>query len=559
MKTKLVLTGLLAVASLCTLNSQNSSENGNIAPIPLGNNNSGFGFRALQNNQTGGNNNSAVGWESLFSNQNGGGNCAHGAAALWNNTDGNYNVAVGDSTLYSNTTGVGNVASGYLSLFSNTTGDHNVAAGWQGLFNNTSGSYNIAGGEKALFNNTSGSYNVGFGYGSLQANTTGVRNIGIGIWSLYSNTSGNYNIGIGINSSVSNTTGWFNIGIGVEALSNNQTGTENSALGHGALGSTTGSCNVGVGSGALLGNISGSYNSGFGCGTDVGASSYTNATAIGYGAIVSASDKVRLGDDNVTICEIFSGAVYTGSDGRFKNSFSESDVKGLEFINKLRPVVYNLDTRKHTEYITKHMHDSIRQRYLKSDFTKSSSVRRSGFIAQEVEEAAIEVGYNFDGIHKPENETDNYSLAYSQFVVPLVKAVQQMDKQKKEQDQQIENLTKELDAQKVLVNELQRKSGINSGLTSLDSKTSEFSIDQNVPNPFSNETIINFSIPQEVKDAKLNVYDLTGKQLLTFRISERKSSSISLTATNLAAGIYLYTIFADGKVLEAKRMIVSEK
>ena len=61
----------------------------------------------------------------------------------------------------------------------------------------------------------------------------------------------------------------------------------------------------------------------------------------------------------------------------------------------------------------------------KKDYSESSSIRQSGFIAQEVEKAAKESGYDFNGVHKPANENDNYSIGYSLFVVPLVKAVQE--------------------------------------------------------------------------------------------------------------------------------------
>ena len=49
----------------------------------------------------------------------------------------------------------------------------------------------------------------------------------------------------------------------------------------------------------------------------------------------------------------------------------------------------------------------------------------SGFIGQEVEAAAREAGYDFSGIMPPQNDKDHYSLCYAEFVVPLVKAVQE--------------------------------------------------------------------------------------------------------------------------------------
>ncbi|MDW8420067.1 MAG: hypothetical protein RML37_11710, partial [Chitinophagales bacterium] len=50
----------------------------------------------------------------------------------------------------------------------------------------------------------------------------------------------------------------------------------------------------------------------------------------------------------------------------------------------------------------------------------------TGFIAQEVEQAAQEIGYDFSGLDKPQNEHSLYGLRYAEFVVPLVKAVQEL-------------------------------------------------------------------------------------------------------------------------------------
>ena len=65
-------------------------------------------------------------------------------------------------------------------------------------------------------------------------------------------------------------------------------------------------------------------------------------------------------------------------------------------------------------------------------------IRRTGFIAQEVEKAAKMTGYDFDGLKAPKTEKEYYSLSYSSFVVPLVKAVQEQQEMIRKQDQKIE-------------------------------------------------------------------------------------------------------------------------
>jgi hypothetical protein len=70
----------------------------------------------------------------------------------------------------------------------------------------------------------------------------------------------------------------------------------------------------------------------------------------------------------------------------------------------------------------------------------------SGFIAQDVEKAANETGYDFSGVDKPKNDKDLYGLRYAEFVVPLVKAVQ-------EQQEMIDLLKKEVAELKKIINE----------------------------------------------------------------------------------------------------------
>ena len=62
-------------------------------------------------------------------------------------------------------------------------------------------------------------------------------------------------------------------------------------------------------------------------------------------------------------------------------------------------------------------------------------VVHSGFVAQEVEQAALESGFDFSGVDKPATADGLYGLRYEDFVVPLIKAVQ-------EQQRQIETLQK---------------------------------------------------------------------------------------------------------------------
>src|SRR6218665_2634579 len=121
-----------------------------------------------------------------------------------------------------------------------------------------------------------------------------------------------------------------------------------------------------------------------------------------------------------------------------------------------------------------------------------------------------------------------------------------------EQQAMIEHLQKQLA-------ELQNKIGSATGVDHLNTDMVGFSMSQNEPNPFTHETLIRYTLPQQVSFAAMNVYDLSGKQVKTFALTEKGAASIVMTSDKLAAGIYIYSIIADGKVMDSKRMIVADK
>ena len=223
-------------------------------------------------------------------------------------------------------------------------------------------------------------------------------------------------------------------------------GNYNLAVGRNALYSNKSNNNTAVGYKALYSNNSGSDNTAIGYDADVSVANLNNATALGYSATVNASNKVRIGNSSVSAIE--GQVAFTSvSDGRIKENVQEA-VPGLSFISQLRPVTYTLNTRKQDEITMQAMPDSIKEKRMLSDedYLESSSIVRTGFIAQEVEVAAKKVGFDFDGVSAPQNETDLYGIRYAEFVVPLVKAMQEQQETIEEQQATINDLLKRVEA-----------------------------------------------------------------------------------------------------------------
>jgi hypothetical protein len=85
-----------------------------------------------------------------------------------------------------------------------------------------------------------------------------------------------------------------------------------------------------------------------------------------------------------------------------------------------------------------------------------------------------------------------------------------------------------------------------------------YGLEQNSPNPFNPSTIISYQLPNE-GFVSLKVYDMLGREVKTLvnDIKTKGKYSVSFDASNLASGIYIYRIKANG-FSSIKKMILTK-
>ncbi|HRH49911.1 MAG TPA: tail fiber domain-containing protein [Panacibacter sp.] len=548
-----------------------------------GSNNTATGYAALISNNEGFNN-VATGFEALYSNTTGHYNTGNGKNALYYNTTGSYNTAIGVSSLEKNNADE-NTAVGVYALEENTIGNQNTAVGAYSLTQNTEGIHNSAFGVNALSLNSTGSDNTANGYfalsssiysnnntamGSyaLQYDTRGYNNTAMGSYALQHDTSGSKNSAFGVGALASHVLGSNNCAFGVSALESNTSGIGNTAVGFEALGLSNDDYSTAVGyqagygynitksnntantNGNLYNNVTESGNTAIGAFAGYSAANISNATAIGTGAIVDAPNKVRIGSTGVTSIGAQIGWT-TFSDGRYKKNIKQ-DVQGLAFINSLQPITYTVDINGLNDYYDKgRKHDSSYEKMkatMKESTDKAAKIVYNGFIAQEVEKAAEKLNYNFSGVDKPQSKDGLYGLRYADFVVPLVKAVQELSKENEEQKKINADLQNQIDELKLLI-----QSG-NQQSININQSSSSANLEQNIPNPFDQSTIINYTLPAKYSNAKIIVTDNSGKTIKQFILSTAGKGSVSIAAGALANGLYHYALYVDGKMIDSKKM-----
>jgi hypothetical protein len=455
--------------------------------------------------------------------------------------------------------GTNNNFVGTLSGNSSTTGSDNTGFGFNSLYSDTTGSGNTAVGASALFSNT-GSYNTATGYAALNANTDGFGNTAFGLETLVSNTTADYNTAIGVDAMYHNTAGFDNTAAGAFAMFVN-TGNYNTGLGVDALEATTGALyNTAVGFEA-----GGSYNNGYnnvfvGANTDVNGTDYYNDIAIGHGTICTDVSQARIGNSYTN--SIGGYADWTNiSDGRVKKNIKQN-VPGLAFINKLAPITYNLDLDAADKIIQppprKDATGKLMQptQYELEARKAKEQVIYTGFVAQDIEKAAKSLNYDFSGVDAAKNDKDLYGLRYAEFVVPLVKAVQELSQQNDAQRKINSDLQKQIDELKAMIASNQSTLvPLNTGANNQQSAViSSASLEQNIPNPFNHTTTIGYSLPNQFSSAQIIITDKNGRQLKQINISRAGKGTITVDALTLASGAYNYALYADGKLIASKQM-----
>lgn len=485
---------------------------------------------------------------------------AIGRTALYSNTTGYVNTAVGVEALYFNTTGYANVALGAGALYSNTLGGENVAVGYNSMVNNTEGYWNTAMGTVALGANTTGDFNTAIGYKSLGENTEGFSNTAVGLASLGSNLTGYANSAVGYSSLINNTEGVGNCAFGYYALVFNTTGISNCAYGNNSLYSnTTGIYNTSIGINALFTNTSGNGLTSIGALTDVLDTALYYSTAIGFEASITASDEVRIGNSFVMSIGGFQNWTNV-SDGRYKKDVQEN-VPGLEFINKLKPVTYHLDVNGISKFLgedkrNKNENGMNNPNGIDASIQMKEQITYTGFIAQEVEQAAQELGYEFSGVDKPRNEKSLYGLRYAEFVVPLVKAVQELSSENESLKMENAELSARLERIENLLSISDDASETSFQKISLSADNLTPVLAQNIPNPFNGTTIIQYFVPETSASAYMQIATLNGEVVKVFNIANG-TGSIELDARLLPAATYIYSLIVNDKAVDSKQMILS--
>jgi hypothetical protein len=207
------------------------------------------------------------------------------------------------------------------------------------------------------------------------------------------------------------------------------------------------------------------------------------------------------------------------SDKRIKKNVKPLE-NSLEKILKLKAVEYNID---------------LNELGIPDDLPDDSPMKKKhfGLIAQDVLEVIPEI---------VEKDSIGYAVNYTSLIPLLIEAI-------KAQNGKIKNLENKISSDGSNAKDAESPN--------LNTESTAF-LGKNRPNPFTENTTIDYFLPSGIQQAELNVYNLEGKQLKSIEVTERENGQVIIHGSELQPGIYYYSLIADGQVIGTEKMILTD-
>lgn len=449
------------------------------------------------------------------------GNISLGATSTYGNTALGYHANAARALTDDNNTclgawsgnatsgGEGNTFTGTQSGFRNITGNNNIFMGYFAGLNNETGSDNIVIGNNAAALGT-------------PRTTIGERNVMMGNLSGFLSNS-NENVYVGHHSGYHHITGGNNTFIGNRAdiyqYHNGQSFSEITLLGdHSEANNAAGMVNgTAVGAHAVV------------CESNTMVFGSTAVIRWGFGTCPNSTHTITVNNG----AYLSTGGIWTDvSDKNLKENITE--VKGTELLSKLDELEITKWNYKSEKADVKHIGPMAQDFYrifeLGNDDKSISSMDKSGIALACIKE-----------LHAITKEQSAELNIKNDEIASLKNALTDVT----------EKLNSMEEALISCCNNYQR-------ISSDNSLTEKSSLEQNVPNPFSETTVIRYYVPKSTSEGYIKIFSLDGAELKSFTISQKGAGQIEISGNSLQPGTYVYHLVVDGKQIDGKLMTITK-
>lgn len=242
-----------------------------------------------------------------------------------------------------------------------------------------------------------------------------------------------------------------------------------------------------------------------------------------------------------------SGTLRIGSDQRLKSNIKPL-TSCLSNLNKLNGKSYNKSSIPKT-FDLKGINDSVKYQTILSESKreKKEASFQFGLLAQEVTTVFPEL--------VSQDSAGYLSVDYIGLIPVIIEALKEHKNVVDAQSLKIKELEGKLSKSSERIGSINIDNVKSS--SSIEGETNAFLYD-NTPNPFNVSTEIGYFLPQDIKEAALYIFDMQGVSIKKIAIDNNGQGKVTIHASELKPGMYIYSLIADGKEIDTKRMILTE-
>jgi hypothetical protein len=191
----------------------------------------------------------------------------------------------------------------------------------------------------------------------------------------------------------------------------------------------------------------------------------------------------------------------------------------------LRPVTYN---------------------YKKTEGLALPSEGQHGFISQEMAEVFPELTKDitkpvFDEDGNVVSDLSFKAINYTGLISVLTAGIQE--------------LNNEVTALKEELNDYKANDQIRRNIGQDNGEASGYSMEQNIPNPFEDRSVIRYRLASGVENASILVFDLNGRLLKEYPINQNEGQ-VTVLGAEIGKGMFIYSLTQNGQEIISKKMIV---
>ena len=80
-------------------------------------------------------------------------------------------------------------------------------------------------------------------------------------------------------------------------------------------------------------------------------------------------------------------------------------------------------------------------------------------------------------------------------------------------------------------------------------------MEQNIPNPFADQTTIRYQLPEGTSTAEIIIFDLNGRLIKNYPVYKNQSE-LTIKASDIGSGLFIYSLVENGQELLSKKMVI---